>query len=187
MIGEGEPFPAAYKARQFQELPAAADAAELRPDGRSSPGGLIFEVDPEGIDSWIGVARPSSVRAPDAVTGLFSAPAPGTLCAIAQGAAYLVNVRTRNYCVVSRSAPVMAVASLPGVNLLLLATPWLVTAIGHDGVAWRTRRLAIDGLRLDETDGSRLAGVADPDSAEPREFTIDLLTGSHQGGAMVTS
>jgi hypothetical protein len=81
----------------------------------------------------------------------------------------------------------MAVASLPEVNLLLLATPWLVTAIGPDGVAWQTKRLAIDGLRLDETDRSRLAGVADPDSAEPREFMIDLLTGSHQGGAMVTA
>lgn len=121
------------------------------------------------------------------MTSLFSAPDPGTLCVIAEGAGYLVSVTTRKYCFVPRSAPVMAVASLPKVNLLLLATPWLVTAIGPDDVAWQTRRLAIDGLRLEETDGSRLAGVADPDSAEPREFMIDLLTGSHLGGAMVTS
>jgi hypothetical protein len=56
-------------------------------------------------------------------------------------------------------------------------------AVGPDGPAWQTGRLAIDGLRLDEADGSHLVGVADPDSPEPRDFVIDLLNGSHRGGA----
>jgi hypothetical protein len=67
-------------------------------------------------------------------------------------------------------------------NVLLLATPWTVIGIGSDGVPWTTRRLAIDGLRLDESQDGLVAGVADPKDLEPRDFVIDLRTGSHEAG-----
>jgi hypothetical protein len=187
MISESKPFPAAYQVRRLDEFPTAAPVTELRPAGHSGNGGLIFEVDPGDGDSWVGFARPSSIRSPSAVTGLFSTPDPSTLCVITQGTAYLVNAATRRFVLPSVSDPVIFVASLTDVGLLLLATRWRVLAIGRDGPAWRTERLAIDGLRLDETDGSRLVGVADPDSPEPRDFVIDLVNGSHQGGAAMTS
>jgi hypothetical protein len=183
MISEGKPFPASYRVRQLDELPASAEITELCPAGRSGPGGLIFEVDPGDSDPWVGFARPTSIRSSNAVTGLFSTPDPGSFCVITQGAAYLVDVATRCFVLLSRSDPVIFVTSLTDLGLLLLATPWRVLAIGRDGQAWRTERLSIDGLRLDETDGSRLVGVADPDSPEPRDFVIDLLNGSHRGGA----
>jgi hypothetical protein len=185
MISEGKPFPASYQVRQLDELPASAEVTELRPAGRTGTGGLIFEVDLGGGDSWVGFARPTSIGIRNAVAGLFSTPDPGRLCVITQGAAYLVDVATRRFVLLSLSDPVIFVTSLTDVGLLLLATPWRVLAIGRDGPAWRTERLAIDGLRLDETDGSRLVGVADPDSPEPREFVVDLLNGSHRGGAAV--
>ena len=183
MIGEGPPFPAAYVARELDEFPSGAVVIELRPSGQSDPGGLIFEVDPHVTDSWVGFARPGPARVVHAASGLVPTPNPTQLCAIARGTAYLVDVRDHKYCLASD--PVVAVAALRAARLLLLATPWLVVAIGREGVAWRTGRLAIDGLRLDETDRSRVIGVADPDSAEPREFAIDLETGEHEGGAVV--
>jgi hypothetical protein len=186
MIGEGQPFPAAYFTREIEELPPGADVAELRPKGQSGPGGLIFEVDPNVADSWIGFARPSVIRSSKAVSGLVTTPNPNQLCVIARGTAYLVDATNQGYCPVSASSPIMAVTSLQQVGLLLLATPWVVIGIGREGFAWQTGRLAIDGLRLDEADESRLIGVADPDSVEPREFVIDLQTGVHQGGAVVT-
>jgi hypothetical protein len=185
MISEGKPFPASYQMRRLDELPASAEVTELCPAGRSGPGGLIFEVDPGNSDSWVGFARPTSIGSRNAVTGLFSTPDPGRLCVITQGVAYLVDVASRRFVLLSLSDPVIFVTSLTDVGLLLLATPWRVLAIGRDGPAWRTERLAIDGLRLDETDGPRLVGVADPDSPEPRDFVIDLLNGSHRGGAAV--
>jgi hypothetical protein len=184
MISEGRPFQASYQVRQLDELPSA-EVTELRPAGQSTSGGLIFEVDPSDSDSWVGFARPASIESRHAVTGLFLTPDPSKLCVITRGTAYLVDVATRKFVLLALSDPVIFVASLADVGLLLLATPWRVMAIGHDGPAWQTGRLAIDGLRLDETDGSRLVGVADPDSPEPREFVIDLLNGSHQGGAVV--
>ncbi len=187
MLSEGKPFPASYQVRQLDELPPSAEVTELRPAGQSGSGGLIFEVDPGDGDSWVGFACPSSIGSRNAVTGLFSTPDPSRLCVITRGTAYLVDCATRRFVLVSLSDPVIFVTSLTDVGLLLLATPWRVMAIGRDGPAWRTERLAIDGLRLDETDGSRLVGVADPDSCEPRDFVIDLSTGSHRGGAVVTS
>ena len=50
---------------------------------------------------------------------------------------------------------------------------------------WKTRRLAIDGLRLDESQSGLVAGVADPQDVEPGDFVINLRTGSHEGGAKV--
>jgi hypothetical protein len=186
VISEGKPFPASYQVRQLDELPASAEVTDLCPAGRSGTGGLIFEVDPGDSDSWVGFAHPTSIGSRNAVTGLFSTPDPGRLCVIAQGAAYLVDVAIRQFVLISLSDPVTSVTSLTDVGLLLLATPWRVLAIGRDGPAWRTERLAIDGLRLDETRDSRLVGVADPDSPEPRDFVIDLLNGSHSGGAAVS-
>jgi hypothetical protein len=186
MIRQGRPFPTSYQVRQLDELPSSAEATELRPAGQPSSGGLIFEVNPGGGDSWVGLARPGSLGSRHAVTGLFSTPDPSRLCVITRGTAYLVDVDTREFVLLALADPVIFVASLTDVGLLLLATPWRVTAISRDGPAWRTGRLAIDGLRLDETDGLRLVGVADPDSPEPRDFVIDLLNGSHRGGAVVT-
>lgn len=184
MISEGRPFQASYQARQLDELPSA-EVTELRPTGQSSNGGLIFEVDPDDGDSWVGFAHPRPVGSRHAVTGLFSTPDPSRLCVISQGTAYLVDAATRRFVLLALSDAVIAVTSLTDAGLLLLGTSWRVMAIGRDGPAWQTGRLAIDGLRLDETDGSRLVGVADPDSVEPRDFVIDLVDGSHRGGAVV--
>jgi hypothetical protein len=186
MISEGRPFQASYQVRQLDELPSG-EVTELRPTGQSGSGGLIFEVDPGDGDPWIGFARPGPIGSRNAATGLFSTPDPGRLCVITRGTAYLVDAATRRYESLALPDPVIFAPSLTDVGLLLLATPWRVMAIGREGPAWTTGRLAVDGLRLDESDGSHLVGVADPDSPEPREFVINLLNGSHRGGAVVTT
>ncbi|EHN12316.1 hypothetical protein PAI11_07780 [Patulibacter medicamentivorans] len=48
-------------------------------------------------------------------------------------------------------------------------------------MAWRTPRLAIDGIELAAPTDGELRGIADPrDDAE--EFVVDLRTGRHEGG-----
>lgn len=185
LIREGQPFPAAYVARELDELPADTDVVELVPGRQAGAGGLIFEVDPRDSDPWAGLARPGAMRASGAVSGLMTTPNCDGLCVLVRGTAYVVDVTDRSFRLVTASAPVMAAAPVLPAEVLLLATPWHVIGIGRGGVMWQTKRLAIDGLRLDEADESRLLGVADPESAEPREFVIDLRTGTHEGGALV--
>jgi hypothetical protein len=186
MLRDGRPFPAAYLARELAELPSGAGLVELVPGHQEGLGGLIFEVEPKACEPWAGRARPSAMNARGAVSGLVPTPNPDDLCVLVRGTAYLVDVTDHSYRPVTVSAPV--VAAVPVVaGVLLLATPWCVIGIGPGGVVWRTGRLAIDGLRLDEADESRLIGVADPESAEAREFVIDLRGGAREGGAMFGS
>jgi len=188
MIADGKPFPGAYSARESAELPSGQDVVELKPGIQSAPGGMLFEVSPDDGDSWVGIARASTLRASSAVSGLFTTPGPRQLCVVVRGTAYLVDVaRRHHYVTVAATVPVTGAVTLREADLLLLVTPWTVIAIDGNGVAWRTERLAIDGVRLDEADSSKLAGLADPESAEPREFVIDLKTGAHEGGAITSS
>ena len=72
---------------------------------------------------------------------------------VARGDVFLIHVgRPANYEAVSTGGPVVTVKPIAKEGILLLATPWKVTGIGHDGALWTTRRLAIDGLRLDAAD-----------------------------------
>jgi hypothetical protein len=116
-------------------------------------------------------------------TGVHATPGRNRVLVVARGDAYLIDVgKPALYKAIATGGPVVAVKAITRENVLLLATPWTITGIGSDGVLWTTRRLAIDGLRLDESQDGLVAGVADPNDLEPRDFVIDLRTGSHEGG-----
>jgi hypothetical protein len=84
---------------------------------------------------------------------------------------------------VSTEGPVVGVEQLVEESLLILLTPWSITAVDVEGVAWTSRRIAIEGLRVDEVSEGWLRGVADPDDEEPYDFAVDLRTGEVVGGA----
>ncbi|MCP2237473.1 hypothetical protein [Prauserella halophila] len=87
--------------------------------------------------------------------------------------------------VVLTPGPVVAAEELAAEAVLLLVTPWAITAVGISGVLWTTPRIAIDGLRVDEASDGWVGGVADPDDDEPRDFAVELATGQVVGGAMI--
>jgi len=103
-----------------------------------------------------------------------------------RGAAYLFDtVSPTNSQYIETGGAITTIRNAFEEKLLLLCTDWAVVAIGEAGLLWRTSRLAIEGLRLDEVDSWRVRGVADPDSDETRNFMIDLTTGNIVGGAEV--
>ena len=58
-----------------------------------------------------------------------------------------------------------------------------ILAWNHNAIAWQTARLSWEGLRLTDIEGDQLHGFGwnlMTDREVP--FTIDLLTGAHQGG-----
>jgi hypothetical protein len=124
----------------------------------------------------------TSVGSPN--TGIYTTPNDNRLLVLARGDAYLIDVQDpTNYEALSTGRPVVVVKPIPRESVLLLAKPWDVTAIGQDEVLWTTGRLAIDGLRLDESQHGRVAGVADPRDLEPRDF--DLTVGDANTGAIL--
>lgn len=180
-----KPFPAAYVVELCQSAPNE-DFVFGRPDS-SSTGEIILEVISDSGKSWVGVARAGTPSVRGTVSGVFSTPAKTVLCVVARGDAFLVDVEAPHlWKAISTGGPVMTMRPVLGEDLLLLGSPWSITAIGKDGVRWQTDRLAIEGIRLDEVAEGRLAGVSDPDDDEPQNFVVDLHTGQHEGGVPLT-
>ena len=142
-------------------------------------------VEPWGEQSWTAVfaASDPGVRA---LTALLGTPSLTGLCVVERGTAFLGDVLDpEGFTVVETKGPVVAAEELTGEGLLLLVTPWKITAIDQSGSRWTTERIAIEGLRVDEVSAGWVRGVADPDEEEPHDFALDLATGEIVGGAGV--
>lgn len=133
-------------------------------------------IEPEGQNPWVGSFAGNATF--QGISGLFGTPHPDRLCVLDRGTTFLVNVADpTDTTVLQLAGPVRAVEQLVDQNLLLLVTPWVIAALGPDGLIWTTERLAIEGIRVHDVAGDLLHGVADPDDEEPRAFVLDLHTG----------
>lgn len=142
-------------------------------------------VEPWGEQSWT-AAFAASEPGYRALTAVLGTPSPTGLCVIERGTAFLGEVLDpEGFAVVDTVGPVVAAEELTGEGLLLLVTPWTITAVDQSGSRWTTERIAIDGLRLDESEGGWVRGVADPNDDEPHDFAVELSTGRVLGGAGV--
>jgi hypothetical protein len=181
-LGLDGSFEADYDVVQLVDTPSPLSYQFHQPGAVPRPDLLLEVTRPDG-NSWTGGVRAGGPSVGSPHTGIHATPASDRTLVVARGDAYLIDVgKPALYEVVATGGPVVGVKPIARENVLLLATPWTVTGIGRDGVLWTTRRLAIDGLRLDESEAGRVAGVADPHDLEPRDFVIDLRTGSHEGG-----
>ena len=116
-------------------------------------------------------------------TGVFACPNPNEMCAVAGGYAYVIDTAKPERCVHIALKPVVEVRPLVAQNLLLFVGFQSIMAWGHDGLAWESARLSWEGVRITGIDGNVLHGfgwnlLSDREVA----FTLDLLTGQHQGG-----
>lgn len=140
-------------------------------------------VEPWGRPMWT-----ATFAAPDpgvrALTAVLGTPSPTGLCVVERGAAFVGDVlEPAGFSVVDTRHPVMGAEELTAEGVLLLLTPWSITAIGQSGHLWTSERIAIDGLRVVGAGSGWLRGVADPDGDEPRDFSLNLATGEVVGGA----
>jgi len=71
---------------------------------------------------------------------------------------------------------------VPGASLLLLAGYIDIVAIGPEGVKWRTKRLAADGLRITEANGDSIHCTVDMLQDSPASIIVDPANGSVRAG-----
>jgi hypothetical protein len=177
-------FPADFIVREIEQTPLGALVHRLGIQ-RGATSHWVVEIVGQR-QKWMGLVglEPPPVRG--AMTGIFSTPHPSRFCLLASGKATLVDVDDPSVSNPLGVYPVVAVRAVKADGLLLLATPQIVGALDQGGLAWRTDRLAIDSLRMDEVNQGRLAGVSDPDGDDlARDFVVDLQTGEHEGGSEV--
>jgi len=120
---------------------------------------------------------------PSMPTGVFACPNPQELCAVAGGYAYIIDTLYPDYCTHIALKPVTEVRPLPDNNLILFIGFHSIVAWGPQGQAWESARLSWEGVRITEVAETTLHGTGWnllTDKEVP--FTLDLLTGQHQGG-----
>ena len=117
-------------------------------------------------------------------TGIFACPNPQELCAVAGGYAYVIDTAHPEQSTHVSLKPVVDVRSLAAQELLLFVGFHVIVARGRGGMAWESARLSWEGVRVTGVEGNTLHGLG-WNLLTDREvgFSIDLLTGQHQGGA----
>jgi hypothetical protein len=126
----------------------------------------------------LGFAEPSLPH------GLWSCPNADQLCAVAGGYAFLVDARQPETWQQISYRPVTAIYPALQHRLLIFAGFHSLCAWGVNGLAWETKRLSWEGLRITDVEGDTVAGLGwdlMTDCEVP--FTVDICTGQHVGGA----
>ena len=122
-------------------------------------------------------------RDPSMPTGVFACPNPHELCAVAGGYAYVIDTAQPERSTLLDVKPVVAIKAVPAQELLLFAGFHTITAWGRGGFAWETARLSWEGVHMTGVEGGILSGTGwNMMTDREVEFSIDLLTGQHQGG-----
>jgi hypothetical protein len=97
---------------------------------------------------------------------------------IARGAGYVVDPTRRSPPAAIKINPILDLLVVPHARLVLVADPWSVCALGDQGLAWETGRIAVDGLVLKGARGGQAFGEIRVSEDESRTFSIDLGTGA---------
>jgi hypothetical protein len=116
-------------------------------------------------------------------TGVFACPNPQEMCAIAGGYAYVIDTTQPERSTHVALKPVVEVRTLVAQDLLLFVGFHSIVAWGPRGLAWESARLSWEGVRITSIDGDVLHGMGwNLMTDQEVVFSLDLLTGKHQGG-----
>jgi len=143
--------------------------------------GFIVSVNPLKSSSWIGIFAPGY---PKALTGVFSCPDEQSVCVVASGQAYFVQVYNPQIWEQVQAFPIWDIRVILEKQLLVLADFTVLTAYGPHGIVWVTDRLSWDGIKITDVTSDWIRGLAwDSPQEKNVEFIVDLRTGDHKGGS----
>jgi hypothetical protein len=119
-------------------------------------------------------------RDPAVPSGLWSAPNPDEMCAVAGGYAYIIDTTAPDRFIMLPYRPVLGVQPAVDQRLLLFVGNRTILAWGPDGEAWQSPKLSDEGLTITSIDHGILCGLGwnlmtDKDTP----FRLDLRSGMH--------
>jgi hypothetical protein len=121
-----------------------------------------------------------------APSGLWSAPKPEEICAVAGGYAYLIDTETPDRFTMIPYRPVLEVRAVIAEGLLLFVGHHSILAWERGGQAWESVKLSDEGVTIAGIDDGVLCGKGwEMKSDREKPFKLDLRTGlllpSHTG------
>lgn len=178
-------FPHQYEVDPSIELPGSPGRIrQVYYPGASEIGGrngLLVGLRPDAGEPWIGLFERGGLGG---IGGVFSHPDTRSVCVVSYGSGYVVRVDEPGRWAEVSCTPITDVRQVLPQRLIIFATPILICAFSEHGEVWRTKRLVWDDLRIVEITADILRGTGwDAASDRQAEFTVDLLTGRHSGGA----
>ena len=117
-------------------------------------------------------------RDPAVPSGVWSAPNPDEMCAVAGGYAYIIDTTAPDRFTMLPYRPVLGVHAAADERLLLFIGHRTILAWGPDGEAWQSPKLSDEGLTITSIDNGILCGLGwnlmtDKDTP----FKLDLKSG----------
>jgi hypothetical protein len=143
--------------------------------------GPIVAVTPQAGEPWLGVFSGGGFRSTAAETRrLIVWPDGQSLCVVYAGCAVVVRADEPTRAYEIEAFPVTQAFVAPEQRVVVFADFTNLVAYGADGLLWRSRRLALDEVRVEavEADALRVSGFFGLRSAS---FLVDLATGEASG------
>lgn len=143
--------------------------------------GLLLKVVPESAEPWIGIF---GFGDSSGMTEVYSCPNANRICVISRGNGYMVSSDEPTNYEEIKAYPVLGVYASIDHNLIIFHDFTDLVGYGKDGLAWRSKRLSYDGIKVDQLDGDFLFGRSwNAPTGNDISFRLDLRTGEHEGGA----
>ncbi len=142
-------------------------------------GALEVLIRPEGDDAQPFLATCAlGFRDPAAPTGLWSAPRPERICAVAGGYAYLIDTTAPERFTMINYRPVLEILPAVAEGLLLFVGHHSILAWGREGQAWESEKLSDEGLTITGVKDGVLRGTGwEMKTDKEKSFAIDLRRG----------
>jgi hypothetical protein len=143
-------------------------------------GALEVLIRPNGDDGQKFLATCAlGFRDPAAPTGLWSAPKPEELCAVAGGYAYLIDTARPERFTMIAYRPVLAIVPVVAEGLLLFVGHRSILAWGREGQAWESEKLSDEGVTIAGVENGVLRGTGwEIRTDRETTFALDLKNGA---------
>lgn len=139
---------------------------------------LLVRVRPIGGAEW--VASFAAGSGGTTFNGIFGSPSPDHAVIVVDGQATLINAASPLAEPLSVGSMVTDVVGLPAVDAVLVVRFFDLIRVGKHGIAWRSRRLCLDDLRIDEVTSDRV--VCSGEFIPRDTIVVDLDTGQRLSG-----
>ena len=175
-------FPANYEIIQDEDLPGTGGVETFEYREAGSPIGLSLLFCPQGRPKWIGTFG-EGYRSTTVITGIYTCPDPNYVCVISRGQGFLIDVMQPNKVIKLPIFPICISEVASAEKVVVFGDMTRLIGIGASGIAWRTREISWDGIRVTHVVHGKVSGLV-WDAARQREvsFTLCLSTGEVIGG-----
>lgn len=175
-------FPHEYECKQLEELPSNQELHYYPSGSTSGRDGLLVLVTPKSCKSWLGMFS-FGHTSPKGKTGLYSWPTPDRLCVVSLGIGYLVSVKEPTEYEMIEVEPILEVLPIEEREIVVFANYTELFAYGKAGLAWKSMRIAWDGLKITKVHSEFVEGEFwNPQTEAITSFRVRLADGKTEGG-----